>query len=231
MDLEALETTEDSIPSIISIVEMTPEEASASLKVSPHHNAKPLKTIRTKHHHVAKLLAARFKDADIARKTGYAVGTINTLKSNPAIKELVEHYSGEYQESMDELHERMEALTIDLMDELQDRLDSTERKEISVSELKDLLKDLLDRTGRGPIKRIERHSTSENLHGGIIRHVREVAAEKRFDSGGADHRIQVSAPEQALPEGRRLGVGEIPVQEPLGQRAAREWVGREGSGI
>jgi len=222
VDLEELEVTEECIPDILSIVEMTPEEAMSSLSSSPHHNSPPIKTIRTKHHQLAKLLACGFKDADIARKVGYSTGTVNTLKSNPAIKELVEHYSGEYQESVSELHDRMEAMTIDLLDELQARLeDDGSRTDISVSELKDLLKDFLDRIGHGPIKRIEQHTVNENRYAGIIKHVREVAAEKRFDSGGA--RLVGEGPiRRALPEGRGFGMGQAPLREPLAERAEGE---------
>jgi hypothetical protein len=232
VDPLSLETSEETIPGILAIEEMTEEEARRSLQAKPEHNQPPLQTIRTKHHNIAKLIAAKFKSADIGRKTGYTASYINTLRSNPAIKELVDHYSGEYDENMDELFVRMEALTIELLDELQSRLDDPDdRDDISIPELKSLLESLLDRTGRGPIRRVEKHTVSENRHAGIIKHVREVASEKRYDSVGRGRNGESLAARLALPPGAGLGVGEVEVVEPVGEAPESIRVDSEGADV
>jgi hypothetical protein len=216
MDVLALDSTEASIPEIYSVEEMTPAQAHQSLRQSPHHAVPRLKKIRTKHHAVAKLIAAGFRSADIARKTGYTTGTISTFRSNPAFKELIEHYTAEYQESVSELHDRMEILVIDLMDELQDRLDDDDKRaDMSIGEMKDLMLSLLDRTGRGPIKRVEKHTRSENVNIGIIQLVRERAAGRRFDALGPGP----SAPVQ-VQTGGGSGGGPVRVRRALGEGEA-----------
>lgn len=213
MDVLSLESSEASIPEILSIVEMTPGEAAASMarKVAP--SVQSIQVLKARHHQAAKLFAAGFKRADVARKTGYAPTTLDTLKCNPAFKDLIEHYNGEFQESMSELHDRMEALSMDLIAELETRMDNDgTRKDISIPELKELLTSMLDRTGRGPIKKVERHSRSESLNVSIIQRVREVASEKRFDLGEGNVPVEVLP----LPPDRRLGVGTASAEGSLG---------------
>lgn len=216
MDLLSLEGSEDTIPEIISVEEMTLEEARASLQTRPHHGTNNVQRLKARHHQVAKLVAAGFRSVDIARKTGYAPGTVNALRSAPAVKELIEHYSDEYDESVSELHDRMEHAVIELMDLLQDKLeDDDEREDISINELRTLMMDLLDRVGRGPVKRIEKHSRNENFNVGIIKRVREVASEKRYDAGRAGRDQAQPLAGLPMPQDRRLGMGKVEILQSL----------------
>ncbi len=209
MDISSLESSEASIPEIFSVSEMTPEHAAMSMARKTTGSV-DTKTLKDRHHRAAKLIAAGFKNADVARKTGYAVSTIKVLKGNPAFKDLVEHYSTEFSESVDELHDKMEALTVDLLEEITTRLESdTAGKDISMAELKELLTSMLDRTGRGPIKKIEKNTRSMNVS--IIQRVRKIADGQRFDS------VEEKPPASlSMPTARRLGVGQDDNEESLG---------------
>lgn len=108
--------------------------------------------IRSRHHRVAKLLAAGKSGVEVARLSGFSLATVYRLRQSPAFENLVLHYIQEIDGSMDELFERMNVVSLQLLDELQDRLDS--KKEMEDTEFKDLVKafvDLADRIGYAPV--------------------------------------------------------------------------------
>jgi len=227
MDVMSLETSAANIPGILSVTEMTVSYAYSALAANPAATSNAtIKTLKARHHKAAKLVAAGFRVQDVARKTGYAAGTIQTFKSNPAFKELVDHYSGEFEETVGELHDRMEALTLDLIGAVEEKLEEG-NDDISLGELKDLLTMFLDRTGNSPIKRVEKHSVSENYNASIIQQVRSVAAEKRYDSGGGSPQYA----ELPMSPSNGAGVGGVEIQGTLAKGSGTNPQPEEGVGV
>jgi hypothetical protein len=105
--------------------------------------------IRETHHALARLVADGRKIVEIAAITGYAPTYINMLKSDPAFKNLVDHYKEAISEVYVTVHERMASLSMLAAEELQERLTEAP-EEFSRRELLEVVEKTADRTGFGP---------------------------------------------------------------------------------
>lgn len=114
--------------------------------------------LRTRHHRLAQLLSTGISDAKIALATGYSQSRISVLKNDPSFKELVAHYSKENAAVDVEIRNRIEMLSMEAVEIIQDRLEDNS-DEFSNKELMDLAEMTLDRTGFG------KSSTVSVLHG------------------------------------------------------------------
>ena len=90
----------------------------------PQAKPKPsgLQHIRHSHHRLAQLVAQGRPAAEISLITGYAPVYISILKGDPSFKELVAHYSEEREAVFVDVLERMTALGLSTLEELQARL-------------------------------------------------------------------------------------------------------------
>lgn len=113
-----------------------------------------IKRLRDSHHALARLIAENRPGAEISALTGYAQSSISILKSDPAFAELVEYYRGETREAYANLADRMALLSLDTIQELQDRL-VNEPESFQIDQLQAQLRLLADRTGFGPTSKTD----------------------------------------------------------------------------
>ncbi len=80
-----------------------------------------------RHHLAARMVADGSKGVDISYATGYAPGTISSLRSDPAFVELVSHYAGLKEAVYLDVHQRLGSLGMAAVDQLQARVEHLER--------------------------------------------------------------------------------------------------------
>ena len=108
-----------------------------------------IQRLRSSHHALARCLASGMKASQAALITGYTQNRISLLQLDPTFKALVADYRNESRDIMADLAERMTNLSLDAIEELQDRLaDAPEA--FSIGMLLDVVKATADRTGHGP---------------------------------------------------------------------------------
>ena len=112
-------------PLVVDVVRaLTPEDLAdltdpGALVVTPFQS---LKRITHAHHSIAKLLVKGYPNAQVSEISGYAPAYISTLQRDPAFAELVSYYRSEREIVFVDTLERMKALGLATLDELQHRL-------------------------------------------------------------------------------------------------------------
>jgi hypothetical protein len=89
--------------------------------------AKPRTTIqrlRHSHHLLARSLAEGREPPEAAALSGFAISTVSNLQRDPAFKELVEYYRAQTRDIFESVQDRLGALGLSFLEELQDRLES-----------------------------------------------------------------------------------------------------------
>lgn len=114
-----------------------------------------LKSIKSSHHMLARCLADGKSGEEAAIITGYSTSRISILQLDPAFKQLIEYYKTQVERCFVNVYERLAALGIDSIEELQKRLDE-EPESFTLGQLMDLAELTLDRSGSGP--------TTKNQH-------------------------------------------------------------------
>lgn len=104
-----------------------------------------IKRLRTQHHHLARLLAEGRKEVEVSALTGYSQSRISILKNDPAFAELMEYYKQEAAAAFVNVHERLAALGITCLEELQARLEEDPEK-FANKELRELAAMVFDRS-------------------------------------------------------------------------------------
>lgn len=111
--------------------------------------SKALQRIHSSHHSLARCLATGMKPAQAGLVTGYSAVRISVLQNDPAFKALVEDYRSEAKSVFADLAERMNDLSLDAIEILQERLHE-EPGTFTIPVLLELVKTFADRTGHGP---------------------------------------------------------------------------------
>src|SRR5206468_2570165 len=89
------------------------------------------------------------KPAEASIVTGYSPSRISILQADPAFEELLAFYRANTDAAFAELQDRMATLSLDMVEELRERLESNPES-FSNTLLLEGLKSLADRTGHGP---------------------------------------------------------------------------------
>jgi len=110
---------------------------------------KSIQRIRSSHHALARCLASGMNANQSSLVTGYGAQRIYMLQRDPAFIALVQEYKLEAKEIFADLNERMTNISLDAIEELQERLDASPEG-FSISMLLDVVKTFADRTGHGP---------------------------------------------------------------------------------
>jgi hypothetical protein len=118
----------------------------------------PLRKLRFQHHTLARLLAEGKSQVEAALVTGYSESYISIIKNDPAFKSLVTYYQEQVQEVFVSVHERLAALGMNTIEELQERLAETPDS-FTNRELMELSELTLDRTGYGPTSKHQVNDT------------------------------------------------------------------------
>ena len=105
----------------------------------------PLARLRNTHHMLARLLAEGRGNAEASLITGYSPSRISILRNDPAFASLMEYYSTQVEAKYLDVHERLAALGLSTIDELQERLES-DPDSFKNRELMELAEFALDRS-------------------------------------------------------------------------------------
>jgi len=101
--------------------------------------------LRHSHHMLARVLAEGKSNVEAAALTGYAPSTISALKADPAFQELLAYYDAQVTDLFASIQDRIGALGVSFLDELQHRLEDTPEA-FSITQLRQLAESLLDRS-------------------------------------------------------------------------------------
>lgn len=161
LGLEILRTIgraeKDLEPEVVRYLDQDDIEAlSAERGVQKPRNLSTLKRLSERHRNLARLIAAGKEDWEVSAITGYTVSHISILKSDPAMKNLIAHYSEELDIVYTQVNEKLAQVAGTSLDVIQDRLEDPEIvAEMSVGQLIELAKLGADRTGNGPTTKSE----------------------------------------------------------------------------
>lgn len=149
----------------------TPPDPSQSV---PVHT----KSLRTRHHELAKALASGRKHVEVAALTGYSQSRISILLTDPAFCDLVEHYKEEVNEIFRENHERLADLAKESLEVLLERLDENPDG-FTPNQLLEMAKVGSDRTGDGPTSTQKVEGTILHATPDRIAHIKNKVREKQ----------------------------------------------------
>lgn len=179
-----------------------------------------LQKLKHSHHNLARLLAQGLPAAEVSLVTGYSASRISILQHDPAFAELIVYYAEQVEEVFVNVHERLAAVGMDALQELQDRLES-EGEGFSVKELLDTIGITLDRSGFGP-KSIVQHDL-----GGGVHELLEVI-KKEVDSR-QNGNIKTLVTQKHAPAGGGASVGRT-IELKAEQHSERAAEGKQGIG-
>jgi hypothetical protein len=117
------------------------------LAASPHKGvtAPAVAKLRNTHHTLARLLADGVAPGKASLITGYSLSRISILQADPSFRELLEHYTAVKAEVYLDVHQRVGALALSMVDELQERLE-TVPETFTNKELREAATAMLDRS-------------------------------------------------------------------------------------
>lgn len=169
-------TTEDFVEPLEHNLEgeLTPEDLSI-LGQGEVVGATPIKKLRARHHSLAKAIAAGMRPGIAAHTYGYTPATVSKLLGDPSFSELVQHYQQTDDHDFAQAKERLAALSVEAMDEIEHRLEN-EPEDITFAQLMRLAELALDRTGHGP-----KQTQDVNVNIGIAERLR--AARENAERG------------------------------------------------
>lgn len=110
---------------------------------------RPLARIHASHHSLARCLASGMRPSQAGLVTGYTPSRISILQRDAAFQALCAEYRAEAKSVFADLAERMNDLSLDAIELLQERLHETPEG-FTIPVLLDLVRTFADRTGHGP---------------------------------------------------------------------------------
>lgn len=108
-----------------------------------------MQRLRTTHHLAARSLAEGKSVMDTAIITGYTPERIYQLQQDPTFQECLAYYKDQVREKWLNVQERLAALSLDMTEEIQRRLDEVPDS-FTNEELRRWVETLADRSGNGP---------------------------------------------------------------------------------
>lgn len=146
----------DLLPLLEDAVELTEQDVPLLKQVVMGKNSS-VKTLRTRHHEIARLLAMGYKQVEVAAMIGTTGAAIWVLLQNPAFQDLLSQYMARRDAEAVSLQSRVEMVAHDAVDKLQELLDKDD--ELTPAFVLKATTELLDRAGVGP--------TSKHTHEGL----------------------------------------------------------------
>jgi hypothetical protein len=104
-----------------------------------------IQRLRHSHHLLARALAEGRNNVQAAAISGYEPSTVASLKRDPAFQELLAHYQSQVDDIFGSVQDRLGALGLSFLDELQHRLE-TDPGQFKVGQLLAAAQALLDRS-------------------------------------------------------------------------------------
>lgn len=153
LDLTSLRTRgRAAAPVEVSFVRDIRESDLALLGESRNSRAPAIKQLRDRHHQLARCIAQGMRDGEASAVTGYDPSRISILKSDPAFKELVAHYSCVEDSLLADFTQRATTMTLSAMNEIQERIES-DPESIPLNTLLEITKTGADRIGHAPVQK------------------------------------------------------------------------------
>jgi hypothetical protein len=115
---------------------------------------KPITRLKHAHHMLARLIATGVPGEECHLQTGYTTVHQRRLQKDPAFQELVSYYKTQSDAKYALMNERLGALSMDVVTEIQERLEENPAN-FTNNELNSLLELSLDRTGHGPTSNVK----------------------------------------------------------------------------
>lgn len=122
-------------------------DESGKLATAQKSDEKDIKTLKAKHHGVARLLAEGVPEGVVAEMTGYTAAYISTLKNTPSMVELIAFYRGPKNEAAKLVGERLRTIAEMSIERLEEKVIADA---LNPSELIAAAKLGYDRSGHGP---------------------------------------------------------------------------------
>lgn len=113
-----------------------------------------IKEMRERHHHLARLIAEGRKPGEAAAIARYTSSRVSILMSDPAFKDLIEHYRGMVEDQYIGFNAQLAALGVDAACIISERLEDNP-EEVTMGALLQLVTISADRTGHGPSQKTE----------------------------------------------------------------------------
>jgi len=165
-----LQTTDDnssrSAPLVFEACGVLDENDLVLLASSDRDTSSPLKRIRSRHHALARSLARGMRPGVAASYYGYSASRISVLQADPTFQELVAHYKDSDDVDYSKMDERLLGISVDALDELNDRLES-KPDSIPTAQLMKLVELGADRMGYSP-----KTTTEVNVNVGFAERLR-----------------------------------------------------------
>ena len=121
----------------------------AALELPRPRAPRTLQRIHASHHSLARCLAVGMKQSEASLITGYSYTRMKQLEEDAAFKDLVADYRQEAKSVVADMTERMNIMSLDAMELLQERMQDNPEL-LTVPVLLDIIKAFADRTGHGP---------------------------------------------------------------------------------
>jgi len=121
----------------------------AALELPRPRAPRTLQRIHASHHSLARCLAVGMKPSEASLITGYSPDRISYLQGDQAFRGLVAEYRHEAKSVVADATERMNAMSLDAMELLHERMQESPEM-LTVPILLDIIKTFADRTGHGP---------------------------------------------------------------------------------
>lgn len=117
-----------SVPLRVDIVRALVPGDIAALSGAVAAPAQRLLQIRHAHHNLAQLIAKGLAGGEIALVTGYSPAYISSIQNDPAMAELIQYYAIQREQVFVDVLERLKALGLNSVDEIQQRLEAEPEK-------------------------------------------------------------------------------------------------------
>jgi len=108
-------------------------------------NQNVAQVLRTSHHKLAQLLAGGVPDAEASFITGRSTGSISSLRSDPAFRELLSYYEAQQEGRDTNVYDRLTTLGVTAMEILQQRLEESSEK-LTNADLTKIMDSAFDRS-------------------------------------------------------------------------------------
>lgn len=133
--------------------EIVPSDLPA-LATSVETPRQQIERVSAQHHKIAQLMAQGRNGLEVSALTGYSQAYLSNLKNDPCFAELLTGYAAQRAEVFVDVLERMKALGVATIEELQKRIDDepekwTKRELVEVAEL--VLAGQAQKGGAGPV--------------------------------------------------------------------------------
>lgn len=191
----------------------------ASVFYEPADPRAPLANIRDPHHTLARLVAQDKPTVEVAAITGYSPARINTLRADPAFRELVAHYAEQERSAEADISQQIKHAALTSLSILQERLE-TEPDSFSNKELREIANSGLDRIGHGPQSKVDIRVTDQH------KVIEQLSMALRQELGGriiSQDYIEAEYVETSQSDGAEIGDDDadwaVPTNETQGESA------------